>query len=578
MALRCAQFYSLLAAMGIIEFGSAIGNVIGDQSCVTPAADNSPVLLGESCASLLQRRQVTMNGPKRTFLSETFGEDLIYPDMVDATCSLGKGCTAGGSTPRVRGACVQGADTTLPRQCWDVCNNEHAAEDYRLVAPLDAIVRKIRSGEFEHMKCPTASASSGGSILGTAEQTSGATGGATGGIATIAKFAPGAFGSIAAGLYGTLAVNEIGEGIEIEGVLNGLEASTAGGLHIHHNSACDDSGGHYFDGLYADPWLYSKWTSDEVGRAMVRLEVGNFTLNGTPRPVFGRVIVVHASNGTKVGCGRIVSASIVGTSSPEVIDLEGTSTADKAINRTTVGEGRLNASTNVSKLPRPIIEGVTVPVLSPWGKQVPIQRDTNLSTDITRPNVFRDDNATTKVDTDETIEQNRSEKNNNVNGENAAKEANISRTDQEEIEEQNQNTGLDGNEDLVRGNGSEVETNEDNDSINYDNDEVDQDNGNVNNKDSDLYRGVIYRDRIDPTCRPGRGCSDGIGFNPKGRGTCVVVVINSERRWQHECWDVCNFAHDPHEYGLHVEEDVQAVRKGDFAPQMACPQSRPARD
>ena len=67
----------------------------------------------------------------------------------------------------------------------------------------------------------------------------------------------------------------------------------------------DSVGGHYFASGETDPWLTIEYTSDASGVAEVSLTIPGFSLNGE-MPVLGRALVVHASQGARVGCGLIV--------------------------------------------------------------------------------------------------------------------------------------------------------------------------------------------------------------------------------------------------------------------------------
>ena len=56
-----------------------------------------------------------------------------------------------------------------------------------------------------------------------------------------------------------------GGGLSVTGAVAGLEASVAGGVHVHEGYSCDDAtavGGHYYDGLVDDPWVNATYASD----------------------------------------------------------------------------------------------------------------------------------------------------------------------------------------------------------------------------------------------------------------------------------------------------------------------------
>ena len=88
------------------------------------------------------------------------------------------------------------------------------------------------------------------------------------------------------------------------GTLTGLEASVTGGYHIHSGTTCAsavDVGGHYYEGMATDPWT-TNYESDSVGVSQTTLALDDFTLHGA-YPVAGRAVVIHAADGTRIGCG-----------------------------------------------------------------------------------------------------------------------------------------------------------------------------------------------------------------------------------------------------------------------------------
>eukprot|EP00041_Stephanoeca_diplocostata_P039590 m.1637119 g.1637119 ORF g.1637119 m.1637119 type:complete len:2167 (+) comp25481_c0_seq1:68-6568(+) len=90
--------------------------------------------------------------------------------------------------------------------------------------------------------------------------------------------------------------------------MSGLPASSSGGMHIHSGTTCDAAalvGGHYWQPMnMTDPWNVIMWTSDASGRA-----VGNVTVTSGfgYGDNIGHALVVHASNGTRIGCGVLQS-------------------------------------------------------------------------------------------------------------------------------------------------------------------------------------------------------------------------------------------------------------------------------
>ena len=101
-----------------------------------------------------------------------------------------------------------------------------------------------------------------------------------------------------------LATRETDSSVAIEGTLVDLEASASGGLHIHSGFTCADAdgvGGHFYDGLPADPWT-TTYSSDAQGAASVHLSINRFTLNAW-RSIEFRAVVAHESGGARSGCG-----------------------------------------------------------------------------------------------------------------------------------------------------------------------------------------------------------------------------------------------------------------------------------
>ena len=101
--------------------------------------------------------------------------------------------------------------------------------------------------------------------------------------------------------------NSGGTGVAFTGSLEGLEASSRGGVHVHEGVACDATGDHLATADGTDPWNWKTTTyfADGNGRAALDFEVTDFSLD----QVLNRVVVVHAENGAKVGCGVLAPIS-----------------------------------------------------------------------------------------------------------------------------------------------------------------------------------------------------------------------------------------------------------------------------
>jgi len=98
------------------------------------------------------------------------------------------------------------------------------------------------------------------------------------------------------------------DGIQVYFDMQVDEASTSGGLHIHTGTTCDAAGGHYYNAskTSTDPWT-TAWASDAASSA-----AGSFEVVGTGYPhadTVGHVVVVHASDGTRIACTNLVDVA-----------------------------------------------------------------------------------------------------------------------------------------------------------------------------------------------------------------------------------------------------------------------------
>ncbi|KAH8046349.1 hypothetical protein JL720_16427 [Aureococcus anophagefferens] len=60
------------------------------------------------------------------------------------------------------------------------------------------------------------------------------------------------------------------------------------------------------EGMADDPWT-TNYESDSVGVSQTSLSLDDFTLDGA-YPVAGRAVVIHAADGTRIGCGVLEDA------------------------------------------------------------------------------------------------------------------------------------------------------------------------------------------------------------------------------------------------------------------------------
>mgnify|MGYP003309581181 FL=1 len=123
---------------------------------------------------------------------------------------------------------------------------------------------------------------------------------------------------------GLVGIADRSDGVQIEGLITGLEPGVTGGWHIHSGYSCSETpagltagavGGHYFDpdDPNGDPWTVSTthplggtfYESDGSGVARISKTMPGFSLYGE-WPVYGRTVVVHESNSAvKPACGVI---------------------------------------------------------------------------------------------------------------------------------------------------------------------------------------------------------------------------------------------------------------------------------
>ena len=93
------------------------------------------------------------------------------------------------------------------------------------------------------------------------------------------------------------------------------------GVHLHSGFGCEDNdaqGGHYFvDPVTEDPWVDARYTSDGEGNAM-----HGAILNIGTNDVVERAFLVHAQDGSRIGCGILKPRS----SLPDLTEYEVTTT------------------------------------------------------------------------------------------------------------------------------------------------------------------------------------------------------------------------------------------------------------
>merc|ERR1719356_1916513 len=118
--------------------------------------------------------------------------------------------------------------------------------------------------------------------------------------------------------------------------LNSLDTAVAdytGGIHIHSGYSCataDEVGGHWWDASVADPWFTTYTVT-----AGASTSVGSFTVTAaelglSPLTMVGHTVVVHAADGSRIGCGVLtfsVEASTAIATYPEYTGAAGVGTS-----------------------------------------------------------------------------------------------------------------------------------------------------------------------------------------------------------------------------------------------------------
>jgi len=84
------------------------------------------------------------------------------------------------------------------------------------------------------------------------------------------------------------------------------------GVHVHGGTSCESTalqGGHLFAApVTSDPWVDERYTSDATGYS----DFGATVDIGATGSLAGKPFIVHAENGTRVGCGLLVEQTSPG--------------------------------------------------------------------------------------------------------------------------------------------------------------------------------------------------------------------------------------------------------------------------
>ena len=101
-------------------------------------------------------------------------------------------------------------------------------------------------------------------------------------------------------ISGKVCITQTGVGNIYHYQFQNLPVNSDGGWHVHSGTSCEESGGHYQGQLSYDPWVSTSWSSDAHGIVDGISDMSNIAQN-----IDGRNLVVHAPDGTRVGCGEI---------------------------------------------------------------------------------------------------------------------------------------------------------------------------------------------------------------------------------------------------------------------------------
>lgn len=128
----------------------------------------------------------------------------------------------------------------------------------------------------------------------------------------------GAYPGTSSGVSGVVSVTVTGGLLDLSYTLTGLSPSeTSGGLHIHSGSGidvCSDAslvGGHYFATGFTDPWT-TTWTKASGATSASGTFLVGASGYDTLAENYLHAVVVHAANGTRIGCGYLAWTTAVG--------------------------------------------------------------------------------------------------------------------------------------------------------------------------------------------------------------------------------------------------------------------------
>jgi Cu/Zn superoxide dismutase len=120
-------------------------------------------------------------------------------------------------------------------------------------------------------------------------------------------------GSTAQAPSGTVKFQAVDGKTDLKWSLSGLENDVSGGIHIHTGTTCEDMnevGGHYWNAATypTDAWNVVKYNSTAAGTSDGTYS-GIVTGFDTYDMNLNHAVVVHASDGTRIGCGTLQPAA-----------------------------------------------------------------------------------------------------------------------------------------------------------------------------------------------------------------------------------------------------------------------------
>jgi LysM repeat protein len=125
-------------------------------------------------------------------------------------------------------------------------------------------------------------------------------------------------------IRGLVSVSMTNADLSLTALLEGVERSAVGGIHIHYGTSCASEStiegsaplgaykGHFYSPANPlaqpesteDPWSSARWESDSAGNANIRIMLTANDLGASPLEAKGRVVIVQNVAGDTIGCAE----------------------------------------------------------------------------------------------------------------------------------------------------------------------------------------------------------------------------------------------------------------------------------